>query len=94
MAAAEKEEAVNGAKEQLASELSSQLIMTHDLQALAQRLMLEKDHLAKQLHMETQTVREVKDTCADLDSKLRDLRGQNQKLQDVSFQDFQIETHV
>ena len=86
LAAAEKEEAVNGAKEQLASELSSQLIMTHDLQALAQRLMLEKDHLAKQLHMETQTVREVKDTCADLDSKLRDLRGQNQKLQDVSFQ--------
>ena len=85
LAAAENEVAVNSLKKQLTSDLSSQVTMTQDLQALAQRLMLEKDHLAQQMHVETQTVRELKDTCADLDSKLHDLKRQNQKLQDVSF---------
>jgi hypothetical protein len=81
-----KEVAVIDAREELVSDLSSQVIMTQDLQALAQRLMLQKDHLAHQLRLETQTVCKLKGTCAELDNKLHDLIHQNQRLEDVCFE--------
>ena len=84
--AAENEVAVTDAREELVSDLSAQMIMTHDLQALAQRLMLERDNLAQQLRLETQTVCKLKGTCAELDNKLHDLIHQNQRLEDVCFE--------